>query len=206
MKQLILKYFLLSFFSLLTLAASVAQSDNKTKSRLNVGKKPTAGTPTFRTPSNLDRNINVKPSAAINAYYRSVLLKPATVTATPVSNNKTRPANEAFAANNNDSRPALEEANKAEDILFSNDKVRVLNAYPNPANEYAEIDYQITGNVGNVKIALYNVLGAGVADYDLDRNERNLRIQTREIPTGVYYYQLLLEGKKVATKKLLIRH
>jgi hypothetical protein len=204
MKQLILKYFLLTFLSVSVLTASVAQSDGKSRSRLNLGKKPTAGVASFKSPSSLDRSINVKPNAAINAYYRSVLLKPVATT-TPTAN-KSRTSAETVASNANDARPNIEEAIKAEDILFSNDKVRVLNAYPNPANEYAEIDYQITGNVSSAKIALYNVLGANVADYDLDKNDRNLRISTREIPTGVYYYQLLLEGKKVATKKLLIRH
>ncbi|NBB19093.1 T9SS type A sorting domain-containing protein [Runella sp. CRIBMP] len=206
MKKTILKYIFLTIFSVFALTDASAQSEvNRSKSRLNVGKKSTSVTsPTLtKIPRSLDRSINLRPSSAINAYYRSILLSPgAAANASAVNKNRTN----GELATASDTRPNLEEVAKSEDLFFVSEKLRVLNAYPNPANDYAEIDYQISGNVGDAKISLYNILGANVAEYDLDRNERQLRISTREIPTGVYFYQLLLEGKKVATKKLLIRH
>ncbi len=208
MKKTILKYILLTCFSVLALTDASAQSDsNRNKSRLNVGKKTTVGSSVTlsKIPRSLDRSINLRPSSAINAYYRSILLSPGTNN-TAGTANKNRTTGELPAVAAADSRPNLEETAKSEDLFFVSEKLRVLNAYPNPANDYAEIDYQISGNIGSAKISLYNILGANVAEYDLDKNERQLRIQTREIPTGVYFYQLLLEGKKVATKKLLIRH
>ena len=95
---------------------------------------------------------------------------------------------------------------KSEDNMFANDKIVVRNVYPNPANEFAAIDYAITGNVSDAKIVIYNVLLSGIGDYDLNKNEKQLRVNTQDMPTGVYYYQLMLEGKKVATKKLIVRH
>ena len=208
MKKSILKYILLTCFSVLALTDVSAQSDsNRNKSRLNVGKKTTVGSSVTlsKIPRSLDRSINLRPSSAINAYYRSILLSPGSNT-TAGTVNKNRANGELPAVAAAESRPNLEETAKSEDMFFVSEKLRVLYAYPNPANDYAEIDYQISGNIGSAKISLYNILGANVAEYDLDKNERQLRIQTREIPTGVYFYQLLLEGTKVATKKLLIRH
>jgi hypothetical protein len=51
-----------------------------------------------------------------------------------------------------------------------------------------------------------NVLGAPIAEYNLDRNDRKVRIVTRDLSTGYYLYQLSVDGKKVATKRLLVRH
>lgn len=204
MKKNILIYTLFTCFSLLVLSDAVAQSS---KSRLNIGKKPAESTsPTLvKLPNPLDRSIKLRPSAAINAYYRSVMLNPTTGNSSnTVIKNRTNKETSATVVS--ETRPSLEDAAKSEDLLFVSDKLRVLNAYPNPANEYTEIDYQMSAGVGAAKISLYNVIGNNVAEYDLDKNDRQLRIQTREMPTGVYFYRLQLEGKTVATKKLLIRH
>ena len=207
MKKTILTYTLLTCFSLLTLGNVFAQTDaNRNKSRLNIGKKPAESTAATLTkiPSSLDRSIKLRPSAAINAYYRSVMLNtPAAAGNATVNKNRTTKESASFIAT--DSRPSLDET-KSEDLLFLSDKIRVLNAYPNPANDYTEIDYQISGLTGPAKITLFNVIGNSVAEYELDKNDRQLRISTREMPTGVYFYRLLLEGKATATKKLLIRH
>lgn len=208
MKQPILIYIFLTCFSVFALTDASAQSEaSRNKSRLNVGKKTVVSGPGAfsKIPRSLDRSINLRPSSAINAYYRSILLSPGAGSGTNTAA-KNRANSELPAVASSETRPNLEEVAKSEDLFFVSEKLRVLNAYPNPANEYAEIDYQISGSVSGAKISLYNILGAHVAEYDLDKNERQLRIQTREIPTGVYFYQLLLEGKKVATKKLLIRH
>lgn len=207
MKQPVLIYIFLICFSLLTLTEGFAQSAaSQNKSRLHIGKKSTPAAATLsKVPNKLDRSISLRPSSAINAYYRSVLLNPAGSNTSNASV-KNRTNGETLAVNTPDTRPNIEEIGKSDDLLFSSEKLKVLNAFPNPANDYAEIDYQFVGHTGSAKISLYNVLGANVAEYELDKYDRSLRIQTREMPNGVYFYQLLLDGKKVATKKLLIRH
>lgn len=208
MKKNILIYVLLTSLSFLTLSETAAQSETtRTKSRLNIGTKPSSSAANFisKFPSSLDRTITVRPGAAINAYYRSILL-PST-TNTPSSANKPRVTKDTpTSVIASDTRPNLEEVTKSDDFLFSSDKLRVLNAYPNPANDYTEIDYQISLGAGSARISMFNVIGNNVGEYDLDKNDRQLRIPTREMPTGVYFYRLLLDGKTVATKKLLVRH
>lgn len=93
-----------------------------------------------------------------------------------------------------------------EEQLYTSDRITVSNIYPNPASDFAELDYTIQNSVRDAKVIFYNILGSPVAEYTLDKNERNLHVNTREMPTGVYFYQLAIEGKKVATKKMLVRH
>lgn len=155
------------------------------------------------TLSGLDRSITLNKNSAINEHYRSLLLPHASakaaarVSATEASS----PASEI--------RQAPAQEGKGDNRLFSNDKLWISNAYPNPADDVAELDYQFTGAVTEAKLVLLNVLGTPVPGYeqiDLERNDRKVRIVTRPLDTGYYLYQLTVDGKKVATKRLLVRH
>jgi Secretion system C-terminal sorting domain len=220
MKQLILLVACLTSLLLsaqLPLRAQIAprDSDARSRSRLEIGRTSTARKTAMPVspsrvslflakPTNgLDRSLTYSKQSPINAYYRSLLLNlgsPKTPVRQAVSENAivVAPA----------SRPATEELRneRVEDRMYADERIIVSNIYPNPASEAAEVDYQLLANVGEAKLILLNVLGAPVAEYDLERNDRKVRINTRDFSTGWYFYQLSLDGKKVATKKLLVRH
>lgn len=229
-----MKQYILILACLTGLLASVPlqAQDARTRSRLETGRvnpdrvtpNPTATnrstgssfTPTRKLPfltqpvsSGLDRMVSLNKTSAINAYYRSLLIAP--VTAAVVSKPVSRPAQaETTAAAPTETRPSTEENMRVErmqeDRLFANDRIVVSNVYPNPASDYAEIDYQISAPIGEARIIVSDILGTPVAEYVLEPNERKVRIGTREFPTGMYFYRLSLDGKKVATKKLLVQH
>lgn len=149
----------------------------------------------------LDRANGFRKNTPINEYYRSLLV------ARPASKTTGRNAvSESTASVVSEARPTPELELKAEDRMYSSDRLTVSNIYPNPASESAQIDYQFTGPVSEARLILLNVLGSPVAEYELERNDHKLHIVTRDLATGYYFYQLSLDGKKVATKKLLVRH
>ncbi|GAB2542010.1 T9SS type A sorting domain-containing protein [Spirosoma aerophilum] len=213
MKQLILIGVLMGLLTARNpLKAQVAQRDSDARkgSRLELGRttsarKPTtAGLPVQRfsivpnpTLSGLDRSMTVHKNSAINEHYRSLLMSRSTSKSTTA---EISPALESAPR-----QPVAVQEGKAENRLFTNEKIWVSNAYPNPADDVAEVDYQFS-SPGEAKLVLLNVLGAPVAEYELERNERKLRIGTRLLDTGYYLYQLSVDGKKVATKRLLVRH
>lgn len=174
-------------------------------SRLNmVGKKkiPAAQSMKF---SNFSGGINYKPLTlqnpkALNTFYTSFLF----ASASGADNNAL--AAEVSEKNGEKKSPALEAQMKAEELLFVNDKISVSNVYPNPASEYAEIDFTISPGLRDAKLTFYNVLGSQIQEFTLNKNDRKLRVNTRDMATGLYFYQLSVEGKKVATKKMLVRH
>ena len=94
---------------------------------------------------------------------------------------------------------------KNEPYLFQGDRIFVSHLYPNPALDFAQVDYQFSGNNQEVKITIYNVLGLLVKEIDLDKDDRSVKISLREFNSGLYMYQLLVDGKPVATKKLMVR-
>ncbi|GAA4404472.1 hypothetical protein GCM10023187_21850 [Nibrella viscosa] len=199
-----------------------AQTDGPNRSRLELGRKTT--TPSVPTSSrvihsrnfpflkhpaaaSLDRDVAVSKNSAINAYYRSLLITPPPQKPTGTARSVQAESTATTSAPASEIRPVISEQSiKSEDMMFVNDQISVSNIYPNPANDIAEIDYQLSAGIGEAKLILLNVLGAPVADYVLDRTDRKLRIITRDMNSGVYFYQLSVDGKKVATKKLLVRH
>ncbi len=90
--------------------------------------------------------------------------------------------------------------------FFVNSQITVSNLYPNPADNYVEIDYHIQDNVTDVKLTIRNVLGVLVGEYGLANSGSKLHIDTSRLSAGVYFYTLSLHNKNVATKKLLIRN
>ncbi len=217
MKQIILIGLLTGLLTAtIPLRAQVAlrDSDARKGSRLELGRTaalpkvtaPVGSTNRFRMSpqpvlSAPDRPATAPKNKAINEYYRSLLI------AQPVAKTAARTSNETNALPATaDTRQASEQEGKTETRLYANERMWVSNVYPNPADDVAEVDYQISGSVSEAKLILLNVLGAPVAEYGLDRGERKVRIVTRDFATGYYLYQLSVDGKKVATKRLLVRH
>lgn len=174
-------------------------------SRLNiVGKKKAPATQNIKFP-NFSSGVSYKPLTlqnpkALNRFYTSFLFASANA-----ADNSTS-AVEVVEKGTEKKSPALESQLKAEELLFVNDKISVSNVYPNPASEYAEIDFTISAGLRDAKLTFYNVLGSQIQEFTLAKNDRKLRINTRDMATGLYFYQLSVDGKKVATKKMLVRH
>ena len=174
-------------------------------SRLNmVGKKKTPASQNIKF-SNFSSGVSYKPLTlqnpkALNRFYTSFLF----ASANTADNNTL--AVEVAEKGSEKKSPAMEAQLRAEELLFVNDKISVSNVYPNPASEYAEIDFTINPGLRDAKLTFYNVLGSQMQEFTLNKNDRKLRINTRDMATGLYFYQLSVDGKKVATKKMLVRH
>jgi len=189
-------------------------SDARKGSRLEIGRTPTESKPIAKSvlsrrflpvanpaENSLDRSVNYQKNTPINAHYRSLLLgkqadkvsvaRPASVESGPVLSA--------------DGRPTPVSESKADNFLFSIDKITGANAYPNPADESTEIDYQFT-SPGDARLVMLSVLGTPVGEFTLEQGDRKLRINTRGLSAGYYLYQLSVDGRKVATKRLLVRH
>ncbi len=189
-------------------------SDARRGSRLEIGRTPTDSKVVTKpvlsrrfspvlvpAESSLDRSVNYQKNTPINAHYRSLLLGKQ-ADKSPVARPASAESTPALAA---DGRPTVTLEEKADNFLFSNDKITVSSAYPNPADESTEIDYQFT-SPGDARLVMLSVLGTPVGEFNLEQGDRKLRINTRGLSAGYYLYQLSVDGRKVATKRLLVRH
>jgi hypothetical protein len=148
-----------------------------------------------------DRPVNIHKNAPINEHYRSLMVARSSAK-TPARTTVAESSSSAPA----DTRMMSSQERLSEDRMFGNEHIKVSNAYPNPADNIAEVDYQLTGPISEAKMVLLNVLGSPVAEYGMEAGDHKVRMQTRDLATGYYLYQLTVDGKKVATKRLLVRH
>ena len=172
----------------------------KGKSRLDIGKKPTTTKAPLQKLTFVSKpmptEVKLNKPSVVNQYFRNALLNGSTKPTVVKAANSEIPAT--FDRSVGD--------NVNNDKLYSSDKLTVSNIYPNPANDFATIDYVITGNVNEASMSFYNLLGNEIASYELDKSDRKLKVQTTNWDSGFYLYQLVVDGKKMATKKLLVRH
>ncbi|UBM58864.1 T9SS type A sorting domain-containing protein [Marinilongibacter aquaticus] len=186
------KYAKILFTSILLVATLTQVSAQVAQSRLNIGKNPepksvnTNKVASFSVKNDVPKEIKVDKNSAVTAFYRDLLLnRGESISISTVSNTVREKQNE--------------------DQLFSDKLINISNIYPNPANDVATIDYNLKSG-GAAKVSFLNLLGGNIAEYDLRTGNNSLKVQTRNWENGIYFYQLILDGRKVATKKLLVRH
>lgn len=81
----------------------------------------------------------------------------------------------------------------------------LASASPNPANNLTSIGYSLP-TLNNGRLIISNMLGSTVKEFKLTNKQTLLFINTADIPSGVYIYSLMNNGKPVMTKRLVIAH
>ena len=91
------------------------------------------------------------------------------------------------------------------DVLYKNDKLSVSTVYPNPANSFATIQYNIFKEV-DAKITITNVIGNKIDEFALESDSKSIRLPANKYSSGVYFYTLSIGGKSKASKKFFVKH
>lgn len=77
--------------------------------------------------------------------------------------------------------------------------------YPNPSNRIAQIDYQIKNPNANIKLVINSFIGNPIEEIPLSPQQRTLFINVSDFNPGVYFYTLIVDGKNIVTKKLVVK-
>jgi len=93
----------------------------------------------------------------------------------------------------------IEIANKVEQFfLFQN--------YPNPAFDFTEISYYVPYSC-NIKISITDILGEAIKTFNTGTNDsgtHSVKINTKELTSGVYSYSFYVNDKLIDSKKMVI--
>jgi len=82
--------------------------------------------------------------------------------------------------------------------------------YPNPFNNKTEIKFtlnnELLANTGNISLEVYNISGQKVFAKNLQPQENSCRLvfDAGSLNSGVYYYTLLVDGKKIETRSMIL--
>ncbi|MEN9958284.1 MAG: hypothetical protein RLZZ474_528 [Bacteroidota bacterium] len=172
-----------------------AQTEGKSKSRLTIQRTAQQvnlpillAKRSFHVNPALQTNLDLKQNSYLTQIMKSSFAKPVSTTIVGQVQD----------------RKLIEENSNNSNYLFYNDRIQVSHAYPNPASDFLDIDYQVVGNQ-ELRLGFYNVLGEQVKEFALDRDQKTLRISLRDFSSGMYLYQLSIDGRSVVTKKIIVR-
>ncbi len=79
-------------------------------------------------------------------------------------------------------------------------------ASPNPASNLTSVQFSLPANSRNNKLRIFNAIGGLVKEVELVQKQGTAIITTSNLPNGVYFYTLQVDGRSVETKKLIVRH
>lgn len=76
---------------------------------------------------------------------------------------------------------------------------------PNPTNSSTNIDCNLDSHVSKAVIAVYDLNGLQLKEYPVNHQGKNtITIEANEFKPGIYMYSLLVEGKLIDTKRMIV--
>lgn len=84
-------------------------------------------------------------------------------------------------------------------------KIEVSSAYPNPATNYVDIDYDLPYEVETASIKVMNILGSVVKESTFTNKMGTQRINTSDLNSGIYFYSVVINNEIIRTEKLVVR-
>ncbi len=77
---------------------------------------------------------------------------------------------------------------------------------PNPFTSSTTIAYQLAEDIRNAKICIYNLVGKQLQCHELPANkgENKIEVRASSLQAGMYLYSLLVDGRLVDTKRMIL--
>lgn len=76
-------------------------------------------------------------------------------------------------------------------------------AYPNPSSNGFSVNYTLSAS-GKNELVLYDLFGKKHMEISLERNQGSIHLNTTSLSAGVYFYSLIVNGQRAATKQVVI--
>lgn len=90
--------------------------------------------------------------------------------------------------------------------IYNSRYITLHDVYPNPVTDHAFVDYKIQNDRIKARIAIHNILGNVVGEYNLPLQENKVKIHTEELNAGIYFYTLYIDNEGVLTRKLVVKN
>jgi hypothetical protein len=101
-----------------------------------------------------------------------------------------------------------EDINRLKTVNMDDDILQTTTLYqnsPNPFNEITTIRFVIPENVDQAMLYVYNMQGVQIQSYKIsDRGHSALEIQGAVLKPGMYLYTLIVDGRAIDTKRMIL--
>jgi len=83
--------------------------------------------------------------------------------------------------------------------------MQLLGNYPNPFTGETTISFSLTTNLpAKAEIEIYNIRGQKVDEIAISKEQTSVNWQRSNHANGVYLYKLIVDGKAIDTKKMIL--
>jgi hypothetical protein len=89
---------------------------------------------------------------------------------------------------------------------IAENKVIFKGPYPNPASQYTNFEYNIPSVYDNAQLIIRNMLGVEVSNVFLNKGAGKESIDVSNYASGIYFYTLVVDGKVIQSKKMIVKH
>jgi hypothetical protein len=86
------------------------------------------------------------------------------------------------------------------------DKLVFKGPYPNPASQMTSFDYNLPSSANSARLIIRNSLGVEVENSMLDNQSGKKSINVSNYSSGIYFYTLVVDGKTIQSKKIIVKH
>jgi len=86
------------------------------------------------------------------------------------------------------------------------DKLVFKGPYPNPASQITSFEYNLPSSAKSARLIVRNSLGVEVENSMLDNQSGKKSINVSSYPSGIYFYTLIVDGKTIQSKKMIVKH
>ncbi len=91
---------------------------------------------------------------------------------------------------------------------ISDSRFRIGQSYPNPARDYAFVEIEKAGEMAfsAAKLLVVNALGQTIWEQTIDKNaeRQTLKVNTAGWESGIYFYQVIADGKRTAPRRFCV--
>ena len=94
---------------------------------------------------------------------------------------------------------------KSENLNFNLDGAKIEQNNPNPFTQKTEIKYFIPENSGTVSLNIYNLSGMQIKSVSINQKGKgSITINGSELVAGIYIYNLIIDGKEIDYKRMVL--
>ncbi|MCF8234197.1 MAG: T9SS type A sorting domain-containing protein [Bacteroidales bacterium] len=79
-------------------------------------------------------------------------------------------------------------------------------AFPNPANNLVNFEYELSHDVQNARIIIRNLLGKTMREIPVSKDYSSVSIDVSDLTEGLYLYSVLIDDRSILTRKLVVKH
>lgn len=82
----------------------------------------------------------------------------------------------------------------------------IMKAWPNPVHGTLTIEFSLPGGITQAGLNIMNSSGQRVRSYTVDGTFNDLLLDTGDLPSGIYFWNLEAPGYKSTTQKIVVSH